>query len=34
MSTIEATQAIWKNGRLVPWQDATVHVMSHALHYG
>ncbi len=25
---------IWFNGQLVPWQDATVHVMSHALHYG
>ncbi len=25
---------IWHNGRIMPWQDATVHVMSHALHYG
>ena len=25
---------IWKNGRIVPWADATMHVMSHALHYG
>lgn len=25
---------IWFNGKLIPWQDATVHVMSHALHYG
>ena len=25
---------IWFNGTLVPWQDAQVHVMSHALHYG
>jgi len=25
---------IWFNGKLMPWQDATVHVMSHALHYG
>ena len=25
---------IWQNGKLTPWQDATVHVMSHALHYG
>ena len=25
---------IWFNGELIPWQDATVHVMSHALHYG
>ncbi|MFM5213749.1 branched-chain amino acid transaminase [Aeromonas hydrophila] len=27
-------QYIWFNGTLVPWQDAQVHVMSHALHYG
>ncbi len=25
---------IWMNGKLVPWEQATVHVMSHALHYG
>jgi branched-chain amino acid aminotransferase len=25
---------IWVNGRLVPHEDATVHVLSHALHYG
>ena len=32
--SIEPSTAIWKNGRLMPWHDATVHVMSHALHYG
>ena len=30
---IPATQFIWFNGKLVPWEKATVHVMSHALHY-
>lgn len=25
---------IWFNGRLVPWAEANVHVMSHAIHYG
>ena len=25
---------IWHNGRIMPWADATTHVMSHALHYG
>ena len=25
---------IWHNGAIKPWQDATTHVMSHALHYG
>lgn len=25
---------IWHDGQLVPWADATTHVLSHALHYG
>ena len=25
---------IWFNGRLVPFEQATVHVLTHALHYG
>ena len=25
---------IWMNGALVPWRDARLHVLSHALHYG
>ncbi|MBD8524220.1 branched-chain amino acid transaminase [Pseudomarimonas arenosa] len=25
---------IWHNGEFKRWQDATVHVMAHALHYG
>ena len=25
---------VWKNGDIIPWADATVHVMTHALHYG
>lgn len=31
---IKATQTIWFNGKLVPWEKATVHVLTHALHYG
>ncbi len=27
-------ELIWFNGELVPWHSATVHVMTHALHYG
>ena len=30
----DTTGRIWMNGRLVDWQDATLHVSSHALHYG
>ena len=25
---------IWYDGKLVPWQDANLHVLSHGLHYG
>lgn len=25
---------IWFNGALIPWADAKIHVLSHALHYG
>ncbi len=25
---------IWMDGKLVPWKDAQVHVLTHALHYG
>lgn len=31
---IKATEWIWHSGRLVPWGDARVHVLTHALHYG
>lgn len=31
---MEETEFIWHKGQLVPWKDATVHVMTHALHYG
>ncbi len=25
---------IWKNGTIIPWQDAQTHVLTHGLHYG
>jgi branched-chain amino acid aminotransferase len=25
---------IWKDGKLLPWRDATTHVLTHSLHYG
>lgn len=33
-SVIPRTDAIWFNGTLVPWEEARVHVLAHALHYG
>lgn len=31
---IQPSSFIWKNGELIDWEKATVHVLSHALHYG
>lgn len=31
---MEPSMYIWMDGELVPWEDATVHVLSNALHYG
>tara|TARA_Y100000310_G_C20703003_1_gene831840 strand:- start:9683 stop:10597 length:915 start_codon:yes stop_codon:yes gene_type:complete len=31
---MEETEFIWMNGNLVKWQDAKVHFLTHALHYG
>lgn len=28
------TEKIWLDGKLVRWEDATVHVLAHGLHYG
>ncbi|HVI07912.1 MAG TPA: branched-chain amino acid transaminase [Candidatus Binatia bacterium] len=31
---IQKLENIWHNGRLIPWDEATIHVMSHVVHYG
>jgi branched-chain amino acid aminotransferase len=31
---IPAVDKIWMNGKLVPWDEAKTHVLTHALHYG
>jgi len=31
---LKPTEKIWHNGRFIPWQDATIHVLSHVVHYG
>jgi branched-chain amino acid aminotransferase len=31
---IEKLESIWHNGKLIPWDKATLHVMSHVVHYG
>jgi len=30
----QKTKYIWMNGKLVDWDDATIHVLSHVVHYG
>jgi len=34
MATVPEVGYIWMDGRLVPWADAQIHVLTHALHYG
>ncbi len=31
---IQATEKIWHNGKMIPWTEAQVHVMSHVVNYG
>lgn len=31
---VTKTAKIWMDGRLVDWEEATVHVLTHGLHYG
>src|ERR1051326_5516282 len=31
---IEKSEFIWHNGKLILWDDAPIHVMSHVVHYG
>ncbi len=34
MATVPEVDYIWMDGKLVPWREATVHVLTHSLHYG
>ena len=34
MSMADRDGFIWYDGKMVPWRDATTHVLSHSLHYG
>ena len=31
---LQKTENIWHNGKLIPWDKANLHVMSHVIHYG
>ena len=30
---MDKNSSIWYNGKIINWDDAKVHVMSHVLHY-
>lgn len=32
--SINKTKTIWMNGKLVDWDDAKIHILSHVIHYG
>ena len=34
MSMADRDGVIWFDGKMVPWRDATTHVLTHTLHYG
>ncbi|HTS52815.1 MAG TPA: branched-chain amino acid transaminase [Burkholderiales bacterium] len=34
MSMADRDGHIWYDGKLVPWREATTHVLTHSLHYG
>jgi branched-chain amino acid aminotransferase len=34
MSMADRDGKIWKDGKLIDWRDATIHVLTHTLHYG
>ncbi|HZQ28957.1 MAG TPA: branched-chain amino acid transaminase [Acidimicrobiales bacterium] len=31
---LTASEQIWMDGELVPWDDAKIHILTHTLHYG
>ena len=34
MSMSDRDGFIWQDGKMVPWREATTHVLTHSLHYG
>ena len=34
MSMSDRDGVIWYDGEMVPWREATTHVLTHTLHYG
>src|SRR5689334_4116909 len=34
MSMADRDGVIWSDGKVIPWREATIHVLTHTLHYG
>lgn len=34
MSMADRDGVIWNDGKMVPWREATTHILTHTLHYG
>lgn len=34
MAQIKEAKFIWLDGKIIPWADAKIHVLTHSLHYG
>ena len=34
VTTMKISPVVWKNGEVIKWEDARIHVMSHVVHYG
>jgi branched-chain amino acid aminotransferase len=34
VNTMKISPKVWRDGKLIDWKDARVHVMTHAIHYG
>ena len=34
VNTMKIAPKVWRNGEFIDWDNARVHVMTHAIHYG
>src|SRR5262245_3846664 len=34
VKTLRVAPKVWRNGEMIDWNNARVHVMTHAIHYG
>jgi branched-chain amino acid aminotransferase len=34
MAKVQKVEKIWLDGKMIPWDEANVHILTHTLHYG